>query len=208
VSNDRLLGRAAIESLLAELGSRCLARGARAEMFIVGGSAMALAYSDRRVTRDIDAVFEPKAVIYEQAQLMAEEQGLPPDWLNDAVKGLLPAYASQEDDVRVLAEYPGLTVSVPSPDYLFAMKAASAREGADAEDLLVLAQLLGIRTLEQAFAGIVRFYDRERLPAKVQFFVEQTILDSTPDVDIGTLRPQRERGGPGSNQHQRKPPRR
>jgi hypothetical protein len=30
----------------------------RGQVFIVGGAAMALAYSSRRVTKDIDAVFE------------------------------------------------------------------------------------------------------------------------------------------------------
>lgn len=49
-------------------------------MFIVGGAAMALAYSNRRITKDIDAVFEPKAMIYESAAKVAEQLGLPDDW--------------------------------------------------------------------------------------------------------------------------------
>lgn len=56
-------------------------------MYIVGGAAIALAYDKRRSTRDRDAVFEPKAVIYEAAAAVAERLGLPPGWLNDAVKG-------------------------------------------------------------------------------------------------------------------------
>ena len=47
---------------------------------------MALAYSARRATRDLDAVFEPKQVIYEVAHQVGTRHGLPDDWLNDGVK--------------------------------------------------------------------------------------------------------------------------
>ena len=36
-------------------------------MFLVGGAAMALAYSTSRVTRDLDAMFEPESLVYEMA---------------------------------------------------------------------------------------------------------------------------------------------
>lgn len=168
--HDPLLGKSEIESLIGELGRRCAARGISAEMFLVGGAAMALAYSRDRITRDLDAVFEPKAAIYEEAHRMADERGLPRDWLNDGVKGLLPDRPDSGEQVTFAAE--GITVMVASPEYLFAMKAASARQEADASDLLVLAARLGIRTASQAFATIERFYDRSRLTAKAQFFVE------------------------------------
>ena len=40
------------------------AEGVHGDLFLVGGAAMALAYSTRRATRDLDAIFEPKQVIY------------------------------------------------------------------------------------------------------------------------------------------------
>ncbi len=58
-------------------------------MYVVGGAAIALAFDERRATRDIDAVFEPKNVVYEAAEVVAEQLGLPGGWLNDAVKGFL-----------------------------------------------------------------------------------------------------------------------
>ena len=76
--------------LLAELGEELAAAGVRGELFVVGGAAMALAYSARRLTSDVDAVFEPKTVVYDAARVVAERHGLKPDWLNDGVKGLLP----------------------------------------------------------------------------------------------------------------------
>lgn len=85
-----MLDRVAIEDLLGDLAAELEARGVRGDMFVVGGAAMALAYDARRATRDVDAVFEPKLVVYEAAAAVAARRALPGDWLNDAVKGSWP----------------------------------------------------------------------------------------------------------------------
>jgi len=77
-----------IEALTA-LAHRLHRRGVHGEMYVVGGAAIALAYSARRSTRDVDAVFESKMAIYQAAGEVADELGLPAGWLNDAVKGFL-----------------------------------------------------------------------------------------------------------------------
>ena len=64
---ERHLTRAKILSALEALGRDLTKQGVRGQIFIVGGAAMALAYSTRRVTKDVDAVFEPRVVIYETA---------------------------------------------------------------------------------------------------------------------------------------------
>ena len=71
----------------------------------------------------------------------------------------------------------GISVIVASLDYLFAMKAAAARQEADAEDLLRLATLLNIATPEAAFAMIERFYEPSRLSAKSHFFIEAVFAE-------------------------------
>jgi hypothetical protein len=76
-----------IVELLTELGRRLAARGIDGEMYVVRGAAIALAFDNRRSTREIDAVFEPKAAIYEVARELADERGLPDGWLNDAGQG-------------------------------------------------------------------------------------------------------------------------
>jgi hypothetical protein len=40
-------------------------RGVRAELFVVGGAAMAIAYDARRTTTDVDAIFVPSDVVRE-----------------------------------------------------------------------------------------------------------------------------------------------
>jgi hypothetical protein len=170
-----LLDRARIESLIAELGERCAGRGFTVEMFLVGGAAMALAYSRLRTTRDLDAIFEPKALVYEEARRLAADRGLPPDWLNDAVKGLLPDRRDTGEQVTFSSN--GISVAIASAEYLFAMKAASARQEADGEDLITLAALLRITTQTQATAMIERFYDPSRLSAKSRFFIQGIFAD-------------------------------
>jgi hypothetical protein len=172
-SDGALFDRPTIERLIAELGSRCAARGLTVEMFLVGGAAMALAYSRERVTRDLDAVFEPKMAVYEEARHLADEHGLPADWLNDAVKGFMPD--REDDGEQVCFSSVGISVAVASPSYLFAMKAVSARPEDDGDDLLALARILRITDAEQAFAVLERFYRPQRLPAKTSLFVESLL---------------------------------
>ena len=56
--DDVLLGRAEIERAFTALGERLVRRGVIADVFVVGGAAMALAYDAARVTRDVDAVLK------------------------------------------------------------------------------------------------------------------------------------------------------
>ena len=79
-----------ILDLLHELAQRLETTGLRGELFLVGGAAMALAYSTRRSTADLDAIFEPKTIIYDIAATIARERSLPATWLNDAVTSFLP----------------------------------------------------------------------------------------------------------------------
>lgn len=84
------LGREDIRALLDDLSAELAARGARAELFLVGGAALAVAYDATRATRDLDAVFIPTNTVRQAAAAVAQHRGLAEDWLNDAVKGFLP----------------------------------------------------------------------------------------------------------------------
>lgn len=160
-----------IRSLLTELGADLQTRGIRGELFIVGGAAMALAYNTRRATRDVDAVFEPKTAIAGAASRVAARHGLPMDWLNDAMKGFLPG---PDPDQRAVLSAPGINVSVPSPEYLLALKVAAARVDRDPDDIRVLAGLCGARTADDVLNIAERVMGgRARLLPKTQFLIEE-----------------------------------
>lgn len=160
-----------IEVLLRELGEDLNGQGVRAELFVVGGAAMALAYNTRRATRDIDGVFEPKMEVYAAADRVGARHGLPPGWLNDAVKGLLPG---KDPNARAVLSAPGVRVSVPSPQYLLALKVVAARVDRDADDIRFLADVCGARTAEDVWAITERVMGgRQRLLPKAQFLIEE-----------------------------------
>lgn len=115
-----LMGAEQIRTLLTELGARLDARGIEARLFLVGGAAMALAYSRDRVTRDLDAVFEPKREVYDEGARVANDFGLPENWLNDSVKGLLPDRSPPIEGTGSFAAA-GIRVGGASSEYLFAM---------------------------------------------------------------------------------------
>ncbi len=182
MNQESHLDRSKVEILLKELGRRCQDRGP-IEMIVVGGAAMILAYSRDRVTRDIDAIFEPKMIVYSEVSAIANEHKIPSNWLNDAVKGLLPEITDQ-GEVTVY-RWPGITVTVASAEYPFAMKASAARIATDSEDLLVLASHLGIDTADEALAILVKYYSPKHLMPKSSLLL-RSLFSKT---DIRTTKP-------------------
>lgn len=180
-----LLDARRVRVLLTELGARLLARGVEGRLFLVGGAAMALSLSRRRVTRDLDAVFEPKQVIYEEAAVIARAHGLPTGWLNASVKSLFPDLRPPIEGTSSFSA-PGLHVGVAPPAYLFAMKAQAARTERDGEDLRFLAGLLRIERVDQALDLVQSFYGPGRLSVKTQLLLGEILgaPDSGP-VGIG-----------------------
>lgn len=163
------MDRDEITSALAALAAELDRRGVSAEMYVVGGAAIALAFDERRATRDIDAVFEPKNAVYEAAAVVAEQLGLPAGWLNDAVKGFL---AGNDPTAAPVLDLPGLRCLTASPEILLALKVLAHRIGEDEEDLRLLAAALGLERADQVLEIAERTYG-ERLDPAARFFVEQ-----------------------------------
>ncbi len=100
------LGASSIRGLLGDLSEELSCRGVTADVFLVGGAAMALAYNSRRTTRDVDGVFAPKQVVYDAAAVVGERRGVGAYWLNDAVKGYLHGH---DPHARPVFESDGLS---------------------------------------------------------------------------------------------------
>lgn len=179
--NDSMFGKSQIEGLLTDLGAELAAQGVRAEMFIVGGAAMALAYNTRRATRDIDAIFQPKQDVYAAAERVGSRHGLPDGWLNDSVKGLLPG---EDPGQRTYFTSPGISVSIASPEYLLALKVAAARVDRDPDDIRELAKICGLSTPEEIFAVTEKVMGpKMRLLPKAQYLIEELFPPPTPGLE-------------------------
>ena len=169
--------RAKIVSALQALGEELTREGVRGQLFIVGGAAMALAYSTRRVTRDIDAVFEPKSAIYAAAEKVADEHDLPEDWLNDAAKGFMPG---ADEHPRPLPDITGIEIATASPQYLLAMKLMAMRFGEDDEDIKILLRECDLHSTDEALDLLERMYPLQEPPAKTRFFLEELFGSMPP----------------------------
>jgi hypothetical protein len=175
--SERHFNRARILAALQALGDELSRRDVRGQIFVVGGAAMALAYSTRRVTTDIDAVFEPKSSIYEAAAKVATDLGLPEDWLNDAVKGFLPG---PDEHPRPLPEVRGIEITTASPRYLLAMKLMAMRFGEDDEDIQILLWECGLRSPEEVLELLRSMYPLQEPPLKTRLFLEEILKPAAP----------------------------
>jgi hypothetical protein len=74
----------------------------------------------------------------------------------------------------ILLSLPFLSVWVPPPQYLLAMKAIAARfDSNDAADLRRLIHHLQLRRAEDVLEVVERYYPRNQIPPKTQFFLEE-----------------------------------
>ena len=176
--DDVLLGRAEIERAFTALGERLVRRGVVADVFVVGGAAMALAYDAARVTRDVDAVFKPHGIVLEEARKVADDLGLPYWWLNEQAS----VYISGKEDAskRRVFDHPGLRVMAASPAHVFAMKARAARTR-DIDDLRLLAGIVGVESADAA-CGYARTstqmnpYPRDQPPCSANYSADHIYL--------------------------------
>jgi hypothetical protein len=170
------LSKETILKAFGALSDELLERDVKGELCIFGGTVMVLAFASRLATKDVDAIFQPAAIIREAAVRVAEEQDLPKDWLNDAVKG----YVSEKHETTQgnLPQFPNLRLVMPTPEYLLAMKClasrigATEREGGDVNDILFLIRHLKLKSARDVMDIVSMYYPSNRVPIKAQYLVE------------------------------------
>lgn len=165
-----MLDEKQIQNLFFKLNNKLSARGEVAEVGIVGGAVMCIVFHARKATRDIDAIFRPTKVVRDIVRVIADEENLPSDWLNDAAKGYIQGSFARQD-VLILSH---LRVWAPEPKYMLAMKCISARwDTSDRDDVVFLIQYLKIKSAKEVFKIIEKYYPKNRIPAKTQFLIEE-----------------------------------
>lgn len=166
--------------------SEYLARiGERGEICVVGGACMVLAFKARITTKDVDVMtFTPERILRE-AFRVGQEMNLPADWFNGAAR----LYASRKrHETRAFnVQFSNLSIVVPSPEYMLAMKCLASRAGAvagaadDRADIKFLVRYLDLKSAEEALQVVSQFYPVERLPAVAPALLE-VIFNELPEV--------------------------
>jgi hypothetical protein len=125
---------------------------------------MALAFDSRRVTRNVDALFEPHGIVHEEALAVAADLGLPRWWLNEQAS----TYVAPGGDPAAsrVFDHPGLRVFAASPEHLLAMKAFAARPR-DTEDIRQLIRVLDLHTADEVFASVREIFPEQEPPQRL-----------------------------------------
>ena len=166
-----MLSRPTILEAFSRLSAELAKGGVVGELNVVGGTAMVLAFNARGSTKDVDAIFEPSSEMRSAALVVAQDLGLPPDWLNDAAKGF---------EQLQTVEWSNLRVQAPTAEYMLAMKVLAARAGiggerGDSQDIAFLIRLLGLTKGDEVMEIVGRYYDPSRILPRSIYLVEEIL---------------------------------
>src|SRR5712691_9083530 len=175
-SGRKLLTRKDILRAFERLSEILEALGVKADLYVIGGAAMTLAYRARPSTRDVDAVFKRKNEVFKAAAQVAREQTLPDEWLNDAAKKFLG-----RPDRRPLPilDLPGVRIMAGSPEYLLAMKVLADRNDRDRTDLRFLIRRLGLKSVKEAERLFSEVYPNGEIPQDTRARLAELIAQET-----------------------------
>lgn len=158
------------------IGRAAALAGTKLQIAVYGGSALMLASNFRFATEDVDVseLEHPLpgwlATVVDE---IAKENGWLSDWFNDGVAFHLSPLADRALDHLEFGTFPrdgtppGLAVSVPSAEYLLALKLKAAR----VTDPLNLMQVVGISTVEDAIALLGRYFPVSAASSEKQRFL-------------------------------------
>ena len=127
------LTRDMIIHALTRLGELAYSEGQTLTLVVVGGAALVLRYNTRVSTQDVDAFMETppeRRATRAWAATVAQELGLPSDWLNDGAKGFMQGVSYGP----LLIDAPGIQVYQISSEQLLAMKLSAWRNQQDIND--------------------------------------------------------------------------
>ena len=155
------LSKDAILQALERLAQLLQPEGSPFELLVFGGAALVLLYDARESTKDVDALaVRPPGTraVFEAARTVAQEMGLPDDWMNDAAKGYLRGIAPGE----LILQSKTLVVRAAAPQQLLAMKLSAWRDDVDINDArLLLSKLAGAKKDVWALVAPFLVPDRE-----------------------------------------------
>jgi hypothetical protein len=123
------------------------------------------------IPKSIDAYFGGKgAAVRDAAVLIAQQEGLPRDWLEDVLVDFFFKHPGSEQWL----EYPGLRVFLALPAYVLAMKVAAAGNQQDIEDIKTLAAKLGITNTQEMLTYVTKYIPEQLLTREMRLRVEQS----------------------------------
>ena len=169
------LGREQILELFEELSEELRFNRTRAQIYVVGGAAMSLAFDRERTTRDVDArIAAGHHRLAEAVRAVGLRHGLPDTWLNEQATAWMPR--ADNTRAQTLYESQYLTVTGASARHPLAMKLRAGREQ-DREDIAVLCRYLGLEHRDEAVRIFQQVFPGEHLDFRGRALLERAFRD-------------------------------
>jgi hypothetical protein len=177
-------GRDALLDAFDQIGRAAVRAGNKLQIAVYGGSALMLASNFRFATEDV-AVSKLEHPLPEWLSAVVSEiarkNHWQDDWFNDGVVFHLSSLADRVDHLEFGTfprdgTPPGLVISVPSAEYLLALKLKAARvtdplRGETERLDLNLMQVVGISTVDDAIALLGRYFPVSAASSEKQRFL-------------------------------------
>jgi len=159
------LTKARLTKALRRLSELATAEGLVLELALYGGAVFTLVYGSREATKDVDAIIKPAEAGARLVKVVATEQNLTEDWLNGEVRQFLSPHDQRRPFPSKEFE-PGLAITIPTANYLLALKLKAARPArpgypGDEPDIRFLLQRIKPANLEAVDAIFERFFPGE-----------------------------------------------
>jgi hypothetical protein len=168
------------------IGRAAVGAGTKLQIAVYEGSALMLASNFRFATEDVDvSKLEHPLPTWLQDVIaeIAGRHGWDSDWFNDQVAFHLSPLADRAADHLEFGTFPrdgtppGLEVSVPSAEYLLALKLKAfritdpIRGEMERLDILNLMKIVGISTADEAIALLARYFPVSAASSEKQRFL-------------------------------------
>lgn len=178
-------GRDALLDAFDRIGRAAALAGTKLQIAVYGGSALMLASNFRFATEDVDVSELERPLpdwLAAVVEKIATQNSWQSDWFNDGVAFHLSSLADRALDHLEFGTFPrdgsppGLVVSVPSAEYLLALKLKAIRvtdpvRGETERLDLNLMKVVGISTAEDAIALFGRYFPVSAASAEKQRFL-------------------------------------
>lgn len=178
--------REALLDAFDQIGRVAVQAGTKLQIAVYGGSALMLASNFRFATEDVDVSRLEHPLpdwLATVVREIAARNGWHQDWFNDGVAVHLSSLADHAADHLEFATFPrdsdvtGLVVSVPTAEYLLALKLKAfrvldpARGETERLDILNLMRVVGISSAEEAVAVLGRYFPVSAASSEKQRFL-------------------------------------
>jgi hypothetical protein len=172
------------------IGYAAVEAGTKLRIAVYGGSALMLASNFRFATEDVDIAAigsDWPAWLSKVVAAIAHAKGWSDDWFNDGVALHLSPLADHAKDHLEFGTFPrdsspsGLVVSVPTAEYLLALKLKAFRTQdalrGDIErlDILNLMDVVGVSTADQAIDVLGKYFPISAASSEKQRFLLKNI---------------------------------